>query len=81
MKAQYSSYSSILFIYRQVRDQWSICRNGDEFGFKNTEGMNTRQFLIVEDKLILAFVPLKKSFSQCRSLVEVTSQVECKVVT
>ena len=57
----------------------SDCDNGDKFVIKNTAGVNRRQFLFVEGKTILAFVPKGKKFTECTAYTEVTTQVDCKV--
>merc|ERR1711860_352135 len=48
---------------------------------KNRAGVNRRQFLFMEGKTILAFVPRGKKFTECSSFTEVTTQVDCKAVT
>ena len=55
------------------------CDNGDKFVIKNTRGVNRRQFLFVEGKTILAFVPKGQKFTSCPSYTEVTTSVDCKV--
>ena len=62
-----------------MTEQWSLCRNGDEFSFKNRKGVNERKIYIVDGKTIFAFVPKNKGFHECPSFVEVTSQVLCEV--
>ena len=62
-----------------MTEQWSLCRSGDEFSFKNRKGVNERKIYILDGKAIFAFVPNNKSFHECPSFVEVTSQVLCKV--
>ena len=57
----------------------SDCDNGDKFVIKNTAGVNRRQFLFVEGKTILAFVPKGKKFTECNVFTEVTDSVNCKV--
>ena len=57
----------------------SDCDNGDKFVIKNTAGVNRRQFLFIEGKTILAFVPKGKKFTECSVYTEVTTQVDCKV--
>ena len=46
---------------------------------KNSRGVNRRQFLFVEGKTILAFVPKGKKFTECNVFTEVTGSVNCKV--
>jgi len=58
----------------------SDCDNGDKFVIKNQPGVNRRQFLFMEGKTILAFVPRGKKFTECSSYTEVTTQVDCKAV-
>ena len=57
------------------------CDNGDQFVIKNKAGENRRQFLFMDGKTILAFVPVGQKFTQCSSYTEVTAQVDCKVTT
>ena len=57
------------------------CDNGDKFVLKNKARVNRRQFLFMDGKTILAFVPVGQKFSQCSSYTEVTAQVDCKVTT
>ena len=64
--------------YLKVSDN-PDCNNGDKFVIKNKAGVNRRQFLFMEGKTILAFVPRGKKFSECSSYTEVTTQVDCKV--
>ena len=56
------------------------CDNGDKFVLKNKARVNRRQFLFMDGKTILAFVPVGQKFSQCSSYTEVTAQVDCKVL-
>ena len=56
------------------------CDIGDKFVLKNTAGENRRQFLFMDGKTILAFVPRGQKFYQCSSYTEVTVQVDCKAV-
>ena len=39
-----------------------------------------KQFLIMDDKVILAFVARMKKFPTCESFKDITASVECKVV-
>ena len=39
-----------------------------------------KQFLIVDDKVILAFVARMKKFPTCESFTDITTSVSCKVV-
>ncbi len=64
--------------YLKVSDN-PDCDNGDKFVIKNKAGVNRRQFLFMEGKTILAFVPRGKKFTECSSYTEVTTQVNCKV--
>ena len=57
----------------------SDCDNGDKFVIKNKARVNRKQFLFMEGKTILAFVPRGKKFTECSSYTEVTTQVDCKV--
>ena len=52
---------------------------GDKFVIKNKAGENRRQFLFMDGKTILAFVPVGQKFTQCPSYTEVTALVDCKV--
>ena len=65
-------------VLRQVSSN-SDCDNGDKFVIKNTAGVNRRQFLFMDGRTILAFVPRGQKFTQCSSYTEVTAQVDCKV--
>ena len=56
------------------------CDIGDKFVLKNKAGENRRQFLFMDGKTILAFVPRGQKFYQCSSYTEVTVQVDCKAV-
>ena len=56
------------------------CDIGDKFVLKNKAGENRRQFLFVDERTILAFVPRGQKFPQCSSFTEVTVQVDCKAV-
>ena len=56
------------------------CDNGDKFVLKNTARVNRRQFLFMDGKTILAFVPIGQKFTQCSSYTEVTALVDCKVL-
>ena len=66
------------YFFEKVSDN-SDCDNGDKFVIKNRAGVNRRQFLFMEGKTILAFVPRGKKFTECSSYTEVTTQVDCKV--
>ena len=55
------------------------CDNGDKFVLKNMARVNRRQFLFMDGKSILAFVPVGQKFTQCSSYTEVTALVDCKV--
>ena len=56
------------------------CDIGDKFVLKNKAGENRRQFLFMDGKTILAFVPQGQKFYECSSYTEVTVQVDCKAV-
>ena len=55
------------------------CDNGDKFVLKNKKRVNRRQFLFMDGKTILAFVPNGQKFTQCSNYTEVTTLVNCKV--
>ena len=55
------------------------CDNGDKFVLKNKKKVNRRQFLFMDGRTILAFVPVGQKFTQCSSYTEVTALVDCKV--
>ena len=55
------------------------CDNGDKFVLKNKKRVNRRQFLFMDGKTILAFVPNGQKFTQCSNYTEVTKLVKCKV--
>ena len=55
------------------------CDNGDKFVLKNKARVNRMQFLFMDGKTILAFVPVGQKFTQCSSYTEVTALVDCKV--
>ena len=64
------------------------CDDGDKFVIKNTvkdsitnKTVNNKQLLVVDGRVILAFVPKETNFTDCDNLTEVTSQVGCKVNT
>ena len=63
----------------------SGCDDGDKFVIKNTvkdsanKTVNNKQLLVVDGKVILAFVPKGTNFTDCENLTDVTSQVGCKV--
>ena len=56
------------------------CDKGDKFVLKNKKRVNRRQFLFMDGKTILAFVPVGQKFTQCSSSTDVTAQVDCKVI-
>jgi len=58
----------------------SGCDDGDKFVIKNKAGSNRRQFLFVEGKTILAFVPNGQKFPECTTFTEVTTSINCKAV-
>jgi len=62
----------------EILSKGNDCSNGKKFVLK---GQNARrQFLIVEDKVILAYVNIGTKFTACTSFEDVTSGVNCKVV-
>lgn len=67
-----------------VRLSWlhanSGCDNGDKFVLKTMKGIR-KQFLIMNNEVILAFLTNGIKFPQCRKYTDVTSKVKCKAVT
>ena len=68
----------VIFLQLQINSNFG-CSNGYKFVIKNSRGVNRRQFLFIEEKTILAFVPRGKKFTECDAFTEVTSNVVCKV--
>merc|ERR1712066_1125637 len=68
------------FIYLADITSNSGCSNGQKFVLKGAN--NTRkQFLIVNDKAIIAFIVKKKKFTACESFTDITTSVSCKTVS
>ena len=68
-----------MILYHQVKDNVT-CKNGYKFAL--LAGLtNRRQFLFVEGKTILAFVPYNKKFLDCEVLTDVTTSIMCQVYT
>merc|ERR1712121_54588 len=68
------------FIYLADITSNSGCSNGQKFVLKGAN--NTRkQFLIVNDKAIIAFITKKKKFTACESFTDITTSVNCKSVS
>jgi len=68
------------FIYLADITSNSGCSNGQKFVLKGAN--NTRkQFLIVNDKAIIAFITKKKKFTACESFTDITTSVSCKSVS
>merc|ERR1712088_456054 len=68
------------FIYLADITSNSGCSNGQKFVLKGAN--NTRkQFLIVNDKAIIAFITKKKKFTACESFTDITTSVSCKTVS
>ena len=58
----------------------SGCDSGDKFVIKQVTGVR-KQFLIMNNEPILAFVNKGKKFTACDSYTEITSSVVCKEVS
>ena len=58
----------------------SGCDSGDKFVIKQVSGVR-KQFLIMNNEPILAFVNKGKKFTACDSYTEITSSVVCKEVS
>merc|ERR1711990_1419531 len=68
------------FIYLADITSNSGCSNGQKFVLKGAN--NTRkQFLIVNDKAIIAFITKRKKFTACESFTDITTSVSCKSVS
>merc|ERR1719432_430035 len=68
------------FIYLADITSNSGCSNGQKFVLKGAN--NTRkQFLIVNDKAIIAFITKRKKFTACESFTDITTSVSCKTVS
>jgi len=57
----------------------SGCSSGQKFVLKGSSGVR-RQFLIVSDNVILAFVVKKKKFTECTAFTDITTSVTCKSI-
>ena len=58
----------------------SGCDSGDKFVIKQVSGVR-KQFLIMNNEPILAFVNKGKKFTACDSYTEITTSVVCKEVS
>merc|ERR1719225_1146314 len=68
------------FIYLADITSNSGCSNGQKFVLKGAN--NTRkEFLIVNDKAIIAFITKRKKFTACESFTDITTSVSCKTVS
>ena len=56
----------------------SGCASGNKFVIKQQTGVR-KQFIILDNEPILAFINRGKKFTQCTSYTEVTTSVTCKV--
>jgi len=56
------------------------CTDGNKFVIKQVSGVR-KQFLILNGEVVLAFVTKGKKFTACTSYTEVTTSVDCKVVS
>ena len=54
------------------------CGSGNKFVIQQKTGVR-KQFLILDNEPILAFINRGKKFTQCSSYTEVTTSVTCKV--
>merc|ERR1719239_639103 len=68
------------FIYLADITSNSGCSNGQKFVLKGANNTR-RQFLIVNDKAIIAFITKKKKFTACESFTDITTSVSCKTVS
>merc|ERR1712226_1089849 len=57
----------------------SGCSSGQKFVLKGSSGVR-RQFLIVSDNVILAFITKKKKFTECTAFTDITTSVTCKSI-
>merc|ERR1719320_953078 len=60
-----------------VNDGWT---DGNKFVIKQVSGVR-KQFLILNGEVVLGFVKKGKKFAACTSYTEVTTSVDCKVVS
>jgi len=56
------------------------CTDGNKFVIKQVSGVR-KQFLILNGEAVLGFVTKGKKFADCTSYTEVTTKVDCKVVS
>jgi hypothetical protein len=56
------------------------CTNGNKFVLKGNTGVR-KQFLIMTDKALLAFVTKGAKFTACTAFTDITTDVKCKEVT
>merc|ERR1712083_47827 len=56
------------------------CTDGNKFVIKQVSGVR-KQFLILNGEVVLGFVTKGKKFAACTSYTEVTTSVDCKVVS
>merc|ERR1712088_1182313 len=68
------------FIYLADITSNSGCSNGQKFVLKGANNTR-RQFLIVNDKAIIAFITKRKKFTACESFTDITTSVSCKTVS
>merc|ERR1719398_322273 len=68
------------FIYLADITSNSGCSNGQKFVLKGANNTR-RQFLIVNDKAIIAFITKRKKFTACESFTDITTSVSCKSVS
>merc|ERR1712226_301988 len=57
----------------------SGCSSGQKFVLKGSSGVR-RQFLIVSDNVILAFITKKKKFTECTAFTDITTSVTYKSI-
>merc|ERR1711935_1060934 len=68
------------FIYLADITSNSGCSNGQKFVLKGADNVR-KQFLIVNDKAIIAFITKQKKFTACESFTDITTSVSCKSVS
>merc|ERR1719431_1132399 len=56
------------------------CTDGNKFVIKQDPGVR-KQFLILNGVIVLGFVTKGKKFADCEAYTEVTTEVDCKVVS
>jgi len=69
-------------IFENILSNGNGCKTGDKFVLKAESG-SRRQFLIISNKVILAFVSNtagEKKFTDCATITDVTAQLTCKAV-